>query len=112
MRVELEPIISHKNITLSHPWYAYDVDLVKGELTLALAKDALLQGKKVCLKPLPGHELETHVLAVTLDRQVEWVPISKQKPVYWAHLGFWDPATDTLRLLEFQEAPLGASEAA
>lgn len=44
---------------------------------------------------------EIHVLAVTLDGELEFVPTSQQQPVYYAHLAWWDPATGEWTALEF-----------
>lgn len=44
---------------------------------------------------------EPHVLALTLDGQLEFVPQSKQKPVYYAHLAFVDPVSGDADVLLF-----------
>lgn len=51
----------------------------------------------------PSKPDETHVLAVTLDGDLEFVPQSEQRPVYYAHLAWWDPATGEWTVLEFVE---------
>lgn len=44
------------------------------------------------------------VLIIDLDEQTRWVREDEQPPECIAHLGWYDPASDTLRLLEFVEA--------
>ncbi len=44
---------------------------------------------------------EIHVLAETLDGDLEFVPESQQRETYYAHLGWYDPATGEWTLLEF-----------
>ena len=47
---------------------------------------------------------EVHVLALTLDGALEFVPSSQQKPVYYAHLGWWDPLSSEWTVVDFVEA--------
>lgn len=49
----------------------------------------------------PRLEDEVHVLAVTLDGDLEFVPESKQRPAYYAHLGWYDPTSGEWTALEF-----------
>lgn len=44
---------------------------------------------------------EPHVLALRLDGVLEFVPQSKQKPVYYAHLAFVDPVSGDADVLAF-----------
>lgn len=44
---------------------------------------------------------ELHVLAVTVDGDLEFVPASKQRPVYYAHLAWYDPTTSEWSRLSF-----------
>ena len=44
---------------------------------------------------------EVHVLAQTLDGDLEFVPESKQRPEYYAHLAWFDPSTGEWTALEF-----------
>lgn len=44
---------------------------------------------------------EVHVLAVTLDGDLEFVPLSKQRPAYYAHLAWFDPSTGEWDRLQF-----------
>lgn len=44
---------------------------------------------------------ELHVLALRLDGQLEFVPQSKQQPVYYAHLAFVDPVSGDADVLAF-----------
>jgi hypothetical protein len=44
---------------------------------------------------------ERHVLAVTTDGAIEFVPESEQRPVYYAHLAWYDPLLDEITQLQF-----------
>lgn len=44
---------------------------------------------------------EKHVLALRLDGVLEFVPQSKQQPVYYAHLAFVDPVSGDADVLAF-----------
>lgn len=44
---------------------------------------------------------EIHVLAVTIDGDVEFVPFSRQNRFYYAHLGWYDPKTREWDVLQF-----------
>lgn len=46
---------------------------------------------------------EIHVLAVTLDGAIVFVPESQQESVYYAHLAWYDPATGEWTRLVFTE---------
>lgn len=50
---------------------------------------------------LPPRDQEVHVLAMTEDGDLEFVPQSEQRPVYYAHLAWYDPATGDVAVLEF-----------
>lgn len=49
---------------------------------------------------LPPAE-QVHVLAVTLDGDLEFVPESQQASVYYAHLAWYEPATGEWTAFEF-----------
>lgn len=51
----------------------------------------------------PNLAEEVHVLAVTLEGEVEFVPFSRQKAEYYAHLGLYNPATGEWEVLQFVE---------
>lgn len=44
---------------------------------------------------------EVHVLAQTLDGDLEFVPLSKQRAVYYAHLAWFAPSTAEWTALQF-----------
>jgi hypothetical protein len=46
---------------------------------------------------------EVHVLAVTLEGDLEFVPTSRQRHVYYAHLAWYDPLTKVWDKLQFVE---------
>lgn len=45
---------------------------------------------------------ERHALAITLEGELELVPFSKQRQVYYAHLAFIDPETGDAEVLKFE----------
>ena len=49
----------------------------------------------------PMENGERIAIMATLDGVIEYIPETKLNGVYQAHLGFYDPVTDTLDLLEF-----------
>ena len=58
---------------------------------------------------------ELHVLALRLDGQLEFVPQSKQQPVYYAHLAFVDPVSgdaDVLAFVDEDEHKVAAADPA
>lgn len=73
---------------------AFDGSDVSDLAHLLGARDLALSSEK------PG---ETHVLAVTLDGQVDFTPESEQQPEYYAHLAWYDPETDSWTRLNFVE---------
>lgn len=94
-----------------------------GPATQALveANAAKLKGKrKGVLKrgaPPPGalrqpgrqnYEDEIHVVAVTIDGEVDFVPHSEQRLEYYAHLAWYDPKTQTWDVLDFAPMPVAA----
>jgi len=46
---------------------------------------------------------EVHVLLVTTDAQLRFVPRSEQPAVCYAHLAWYDPASDEITQLNFTE---------
>lgn len=48
--------------------------------------------------------METHVLAITTDGDVELVPESDQRASYYAHLAWYDPETDEIEALTFRDS--------
>ena len=65
------------------------------------AKESRLN-KKHKVKKKSDKKDEVHVLAITLDGEVEFVPASEQRPVYYAHLA-WVYPDGTIEELEFGE---------
>lgn len=51
--------------------------------------------------PAPADEV--HVLAQTFDGELEFVPLSKQRPEYYAHLAWFEPDTGEWTALEFHD---------
>lgn len=49
----------------------------------------------------PNLRDEVHVLAMTMDGEVEFVPSSQQRHEYYAHLAWYDPLTSEWTALEF-----------
>lgn len=46
---------------------------------------------------------ERHVLAVDLEGDVDFVPVSEQRATYYAHLAWYEPQSDEWEVLEFRE---------
>jgi len=113
MPIKRIPIRSVDDPNNPKPWFEMDLDEASMSLRIrkanglsrALAgvspraEQALVKTHPLQLNPQARDEI--HALAVTLDGSLEFVPMSKQRPVYYAHLGFYDPRTDTWELLEF-----------
>lgn len=68
--------------------------------TLSLATGPRLPGEKV-FEGRPNLSDEEHMLAVTEDGEIEFVPFSRQRQVYYAHLASYDPLTGEWTLLSF-----------
>lgn len=64
------------------------------------AKERTLEGKRSLSFDLTA-PTEKHALAISLDGEIELVPLSKQRPVYYAHLAFVDPVTGDAEVLAF-----------
>lgn len=58
----------------------------------------------------PNLAEEIHILAVTLDGEYEFVPVSRQRPEYYAHLGWYDPSTKEWTILQFVQDPATTGE--
>lgn len=101
------------------PWFRFDMDSVTMQVDVAEAnglaaapwtnasksdEKALRENSKHAVGLSSEKPDERHVLAVTTGGTVEFVPQSEQQPVYYAHLAWYDPKTDTLEKLEFTEA--------
>jgi hypothetical protein len=97
------------------PWFEFTFNAATLEVTftkangiskaiskVTKAKESALKGKRK-VKIKAGKESEVHVLAITLEGDVEFVPVSEQRPEYYAHLAWYDPTTGSLDALEFEE---------
>jgi hypothetical protein len=106
-------IFSNPDPASPQPWFDFDFDgenfIVRECNGLAASKEtkankateaALKKSHKV--KKKVGKESETHVLAITLEGVVEFIPQSEQRPVYYAHLA-WVHPDGTIESLEFVE---------
>lgn len=99
-------IRSSSNPDDPRPWFEYAVDIAGKKVTFTKANGrpamaSIVKDHAIAFKP--GKLNERHVLAVTEDGVVEFVPVSEQRPVYYAHLAWYDPTTQTLEILEFTE---------
>ena len=103
MRVVKVPIMSARDPAKGGPWYKLAPTATPMKWKLKEAKEAQLKGRAINLAVSTAKPTEMHVLAVTLDRQIKFLPASELPPVCWAFLAFYTPGTDTLRVLDFQE---------
>lgn len=106
MPIKYTPIRSNPDPTDPHPWFKFNVDVAGKKVTFTEANGRPALGnivKSHVIDLNPGKATERHVLAVTEDGIVEFVPESEQRPVYYAHLAWYDPTTQTLEVLDFQE---------
>lgn len=99
------------------PWFKFDVDTVDMSVGFSKANglanfpDAAAGADLDHLPPNSRHSLklstdkpdEVHVLAVALDGTLEFVPVSEQREVYYAHLAWYDPSTGNADAMEFVE---------
>lgn len=104
-----------------HPWFDFELrsDL-RAEireatgLSAAAWTDAATSDEQVLVDD-SAHSLaisaekpmEEHVLAVTTEGEIDFVPRSEQRAVYYAHLAWYDPETDELDVLEFADPTTG-----
>ncbi|MDQ7794160.1 MAG: hypothetical protein RDU89_07070 [bacterium] len=98
------------------PWFEFEfnekslavtVSRIRG-LSRALGRsdralEDSLEGKTVALQLNPDRATEIHVLAVTLDGELEFVAESQQRPIYYAHLAWYDPVKREAKVLKFVE---------
>lgn len=70
--------------------------------TVTPAKERALE-KAHTLAFDPTALTEPHVLALTLEGVMEFVPVSKQRQVYYAHLAFVDPVSGDAEVLIFED---------
>lgn len=113
-------IYSNPDPANPRPWFEYDVTDGPDGLSVAFekanglaaagwtnaseaAEDALMNNSRHGLAVSPEKPDEVHVLAVTVDGDVVFVPRSEQAPVYYAHLGRYDPVDGYWDLLTFVE---------
>lgn len=97
------------------PWFVYTFDASEGEMAITFLSvsglsesqgrpageiESILLGKHT-LSLTVGKETEPHVLAVDMEGRLHFVPESDLQPVYYAHLGRFDPVKQAMRLLEF-----------
>ena len=112
MTVTRIPIRSHSAVTSTRPWVDFDVNETSKMLTIhdfngLSASGKVSRQKEVGMRKsqmLLLHPLaltEWHVLAITLDGTIEFVPFSQQRPEYYAHLGVYKPESNTWELLQF-----------
>lgn len=72
--------------------------------TVDEAKERTIEGSRTLPFDVTAID-ERHTLALTLDGDVEFVPLSKQRPIYYAHLAFVDPVTGDADVLAFEREP-------
>ena len=116
------PIISDARVETSFPWFDLEIDGT-GRLRIndanglsatrpeTRAKEIALKKRFPAFVVAPDVMNEQHVLAITLNGDLEFVPFSKQRPEYYAHLGWYDPSTDTWELLQFIQRPVPTDQA-
>lgn len=88
------------------PWFKFDINPPLNRVVFSEANGRPGLGRVVtthAIKIDPALPNEVHVLAVTEDGIVDFVPLSKQRPVYYAHLAWYDPSTGTLTTLDFED---------
>jgi hypothetical protein len=115
MNIEYRQIRSVESADAPNPWYAVDVNDSNGDVEILEDKDG---GRSAPLQNastnIPDHvDLPDQaqvsgsgrvVYAVTENGEfVSYDPLNADPPPLRAHLGFYDPETDTLTLLEFVE---------
>lgn len=120
MQVDRLHIESDPSEETEHPWFNFWID--PDEMTVEFRQAngcegaSRLVGKKKHSLTLQttssddGPVTEPHVLAVKTDGTWEFVPLSRQQAIYYAHLAFYYPADDRWEVLYF-EAPPSADEA-
>lgn len=115
MPTHTKPITSSSDPENAFPWFEFTLDIPGGSVTFTKAnglsiatgkappqaESGLLKAHSIALSSTKPNEV--HVLAVTMDGAVEFVPESEQKPIYYAHLAWYDPTTDELTVLEFTQ---------
>lgn len=94
------PIFSCPRADCQRPWYEVECSTADLRAGLLANKDGVGIGMKA-LALDQQRSLEEHILAITLNGQVEFVAASQQRPVYRAHLAFFNPVTQTWRRLVF-----------
>lgn len=114
MIVERRPIYSSASLDRDEPWYNLACT-TRGVLTIGADANrrkgvSPLAGSRTSLNTLiasaqtravaPG---EVVLIAITEDDELVVETLSEHQGIYHAHLGYYDPATDTLTLLEFLE---------
>lgn len=113
MNVEYQQIRSIEDPEDSHPWYSVEVD---GEDVKVVedkdgGREAGLQNARTAI---PDHVDLSDQSAVSVSGQVVYAvtedgefigydPVNADPPPLRAHLGWYDPETDTISLLEFVE---------
>lgn len=110
-----QPITSNPSADSPNPWFEFTVDSATMDAAISnasgidaspLTTDAATDDDPLgdySLSLTAGKEGERHVLAVRLDGTVEFVAVSDQQEVYYAHLAWYDPSTGEVTQLVFQE---------
>ena len=112
--IVLKPFHSEKSRSSPRPWVKWalnepikrftitDVTGLSARGLVSPEKEAVLK-RVYTLELSPIKPTEIHVVAITLDGNLEFVPESEQRPEYYAHLGWYNPVMDTWTILDFQE---------
>ena len=101
------PLRSDPDPASPFAWAEMDVDPVLRTVTIRSCngRDALksVKDKIVSIVPDPLAPDELHTLYMDADGTIGFGPRSKTPGEFFAHLGWWEPSTDTLKLIEFRD---------